>query len=954
MYFRLPTNDRYAKQLEAALKKKRLITRGAAAGVDPNVRNALYLADTADVSEEDIFGNPELMPKLSAALKTITKRKRVKGKPLVELIATVQKDGSLPACVQAGSSGAPSTATSTTLGGGGSANRLRAAGVTPGMRRHQRPPALLDALATSHEEYAANMEQAYGSVQRPGSAASASNNISPALATLDVSNSSAEDYVRHGWGHNNGGGSGGGYGIQQFGGSTRSAPPSVRGLPGGTVVDSPASSCTTLVAGSSPVEGSLSGGFSPATKDELSPAPGAPHLAPSRFHQGTDVVSCMPEVGMRSAIASGGRIQLPSSAPSAGGGHHWGSCPSSTAGGLVRTHAKRVSVASSVASTDVETLDTSHLLEFDDDDDDDGVVDDAQLYNAGGVGNVGYSGGPALSSGAGGGAQGVSLEDLQELEDALLMDNIGAGNDDFLAGEDNSTGTFGDANGQQGFPDLRNVGASLPPLPRAGHALGGQRGTPRSGSAGGAGSPHISAQGIGASPSNAGSASPVSGAALSLGSNNGPPRHGQRGINRSRSQVPPRPYTPGKTSRGMSTPWLSHGLGGGVSPRVGSSPRPLTPGNSRRRAGDEAFPEHAGLPATNDPGVNGVGGPSPKARRVGARTFPERFPGSPQSGVSPRVGFPQVSPRNAEVSGNFSLGTCSIDGGGGADRTYFPAPAAAAAVVSGGISTGSPAHQSRGHRRSNSSSWGSGSTPRHGGMNECSVDAASSENMNVSVGAGYKMPGTSQNWSSRLGEGGKISITGASCGRQSWCASPSGDTQTVPPAPSPRASVSGPGGSIGPVVKAQVPQGHGALHRRHSSPIPSIQTFQITPGSLESMGEGSAAILQPKNEFTMTEYTHEESGNRCNTQSVEGGGGGGVLSAGGWVSPPPMLESDGLWPMMTEGQHESSRAMSEASAAAVAAVAAAAVPSSGTMESSTVGNGGNDVFSPRMATTMEL
>lgn len=944
-------NDRYAKQLEAALKKKRLITRGAAAGVDPNVRNALYLADTADVSEEDIFGNPELMPKLSAALKTITKRKRVKGKPLVELIATVQKDGSLPACVQAGSSGAPSTAPSTTLVGAGSANRLRAAGVTSGMRRHQRPPALLDALATSHEEYAANMEQAYGSVQRPGSAASASNNLSPALASLDVGNSNTEDYVRHGWGHNNGGGGGGSYGLQQFGGSTRSAPPSVRGLAGGTIVDSPASSCTTLVAGSSPVEGSLSGGFSPTTKDELSPAPGAPHLAPSRLHHGTDAVSGMSEVGMRSAIASVGRIQLPSSAPSAGGGHHWGSCPSSAAGGLVRTHPKRVSVASSVASTDVETLDTSHLLEFDDDDDDDGVGDDTHLYGASGVGNVeGYGGGPALSGGAGGGAQGVSLEDLQELEDALLMDNIGAGPEDFLAGEDNNTSTFGDTNGQQGFPDLRNVGASLPPLPRAGHALAGQRNTPRSGSAGGSGSPHI--------PSNAGSASPVSSAAPSFaGSNNGPPRHGQRGINRSRSQVPPRPYTPGKTSRGVSTPWLSHGIGGGVSPRVGSSPRPLTPGNSRRRAGDEAFPEHAGLPSANDPGANGVGGPSPKARRVGARTFPERYPGSPQAGVSPRVGFPQVSPRNGEASGNFSLGTCSLDsgGGGGADRTYFPAPAAAAAAVTAAIATGSPAHQSRGHRRSNSSGWGSGSASRHGGMSECGVDAASAENTNAGVSAGYKMPGTSQNWSSRLGESGKVSITGAS-GRQSWCASPSGDTQTVPPAPSPRAAVSGPGGGIGPAVKAQVAQGHGALHRRHSSPIPPIQTFQVTPTSLESTGESAAATLQPKNEFTTTEYAHEESrdvGNRCSTQSVEGGG-GGVLATGGWVSPPTMLGSDGLWPMMTEGQQESSRAMSEASAAAVAAVAAAAVPSSGTMEVSTVGNGGGDVFSPRMATTMEL
>lgn len=105
-------NIRYLKALEDAQKKKQLITRGAAAGVDPNVRNALYLADTANVSEEDIFGNPELMPKLSAALKTITKRKRVKGKPLGDLIATVQRDGSLPACVQTSNGSAAATTSS--------------------------------------------------------------------------------------------------------------------------------------------------------------------------------------------------------------------------------------------------------------------------------------------------------------------------------------------------------------------------------------------------------------------------------------------------------------------------------------------------------------------------------------------------------------------------------------------------------------------------------------------------------------------------------------------------------------------------------------------------------------------------------------------------------------------------------------------------------------------------
>ncbi|CAM9899676.1 unnamed protein product, partial [Hapterophycus canaliculatus] len=194
---------RYCKLLEEAVKKKQLITRGAAAGVDPNVRNALYLADTANVSEEDIFGNPELMPKLSAALKTITKRKRVKGKPLVDLIATVQRDGSLPACVQTSNCSTATTprgATTTSKAapaktgvsegktaaargssggdgaggdcGGGEGVASSGTSGGGGSRRQIRPPALVDAMATSNEEYAANIEHAYGSIHRPESATS--------------------------------------------------------------------------------------------------------------------------------------------------------------------------------------------------------------------------------------------------------------------------------------------------------------------------------------------------------------------------------------------------------------------------------------------------------------------------------------------------------------------------------------------------------------------------------------------------------------------------------------------------------------------------------------------------------------------------------------------------------------------------------------------------------------
>ena len=967
---------RYAKQLEAALKKKRLITRGAAAGVDPNVRNALYLADTADVSEEDIFGNPELMPKLSAALKTITKRKRVKGKPLVDLIATVQRDGSLPACVQVGSNGMSSSSASSVAtnnavppptsaqGGISNANRGRGPSVTSaGGRRLHRPPALDDALATSNEEYAANMGQAYGMVHHPGSSASAasiSTSVSPVLTSIDTSNSTADDYFRHDWGHNNGGSSVN-YGLQQYGGSsTRSAPPSVRGLTsgllgsGGVGIDSPASSCTTLVAGASPGEGSISGGFSPSTKDELSPAPSGAHATSAHLQRmGAEAAAMGRSVSsMRSTNAAGARMQMPSSAPSIGGGHHWGPRPVNAGGGHLRTPHKRVSVTSSVASTDVDSLDTSHLLEFDDDDDDEGL-DGSQLYGPGEMGNVDCYGGPSVvGGGAGGGGQGVSPEELRELEDALLMDNFGSFGS--VMGEELLTDTFAEAKGHQSFPDLRNVRASLPPLARTDHTTGGQRGTPRSLSSGGNGSPHVPAV-IGASSSNAGSASPVNGAASSLAGNNaGHPRHGQRSMGRARNEVPPRPYTPGKTSRGVSLPWPSQGHGGGVSPRVGSSPRPPTPGtpvgarmapspNGRRRGGEEAFPENFALPSANDLAPNGVGGPSPKSRRVGARTFSERFPGSPQAGmVSPRMGFPHVSPRNSGAAGNFNVGACSpLDGG--SDRTYFPGPASNTATTAG-FATASPAHPSRSHRRSSSSNWGSGSAPRHGGMGDGGIDSSSAENS--SVNAGFEMTGNNQNWPGRLGEGVKTSMSEASlCGRQSWGASSSGDTQNPQSNLSPRPAVSATGGGTRPSFKTSTNHGHGVACRRHSSPISSHPSFQTASGSIDSTGESAAAMGHLKTEFTKTEYVHD-GGDMNDGNGNEGvGNGGGTSSVGvecvpAWAAPSPMLEAPtleagSLWSM--EGPHErqeSMRAMSEASAAAVAAVTAAAVPSSGALATS--------------------
>lgn len=838
------------------MKKKRLITRGAAAGVDPNVRNALYLADTANVSEEDIFGNPELMPKLSAALKTITKRKRVKGKPLVELIATVQRDGSLPACVQSNGGSSSSTGPSQYL------NRSASAGAAssraPLGRRNVRPPALVDAIATSNEEYAANLAQAYGSVNRPWSSASAATSVSPALSSVGNNNSMNEDHACLGWGHNvsvsGDGTQSHQWGRQRTPGGTRMVPqgpplsaPAHHGRGGGngflddrsgresgghhqrglplqdSMLDSPTSSCTTLVAGTSPgggerysPGGSLAGGFSPAAKKSMSPYATEQAARHNRMVQARH----MRQAGVI-GIETGAGMMLPDgarSAPAAGSStrparvSHWGQ---GTSPRLQQTNPhKRTSTTSSLASTDVESLDTSHLLEFDDDDDDEpsygtqpypelGATDGgfglepsagSQRSNAGVDGRVNASAGEPES-------YGVSPEDLQELEDALLMDSFGV-MDELLEGED-IAGPFPDLNTNSHFPDLQNVAASLPPLPRGGQTQNGQRGTPR----GGTGSPHLLGQQMfgGASPNHAGSASPVGGVGSNNGSpfpasgNNGAPRPGSRGIGRPRHQVPPRPYTPGKSSRGGSVPWLSHGLGGGMSPRVGSSPRPPTtpgtphgtqatatgggrmgaahtqgrsgtgPSPKSRRRGEEAFPDF-GLLSPNEHTGGGRGAPSPKARRVGARAYSTRFPGSPLAGagLSPRVGFPPQSPRSGDLTG-----VAPLDGDGNG-RTNFPASAVTALL------TTSPAKGSAmDHHRSSSNGWGS--APLHDGSSDGGVGTQ------VAV----KMEGAAtmnQSWSVRLGEGKNTTPTSASM-RQSWGGENLNHTAPSPP-PSRRASTS--------------------------------------------------------------------------------------------------------------------------------------------------------------------
>ncbi|CAM9952569.1 unnamed protein product [Sphacelaria rigidula] len=720
------------------------------------------------------------MPKLSAALKTITKRKRVKGKPLVELIATVQRDGSLPACVQ--TNGAPSSSSSNpssqSLGRSASVGDVMA---RPGARRGARPPALVDAIATSHEEYTANLAQAYGSVNRPGSSASGTTSVSPALSNLGNGNSGiGEDPARVGWGHNNAAYAGSGSSTkgqhwqarqqQHTPGGTRVlsqgpplSAPARHGLESGSFLqepmpleqslfDSPVSSCDTLVAGTSPGGGdrispgaSFPGGFSPAAKHCLSPTTAEQYIARhnrmmragglQQIGGKVDAMTgmfVMPE-GAKSAPAAGA-----SRRPSAPRVSHWGQTQMQS---IHSSHPRRqrpqksLSTTSSLASTDVESLDTSHLLEFDDDDDDEPSCGSQQHLETGagdGVVGVDSSVGSAQKSatatgnkaGSGGGTSdpvGVSPEDLQELEDALLMESFGV-MDELLEGED-VPGPFPDLNGNNTFPDLQNVGASLPPLPRG---TNGQRGTPRSLASGGVGSPQLFGQQQmfgGASPIHAATASPVNCAgsgnsSLVQGSGNGAPRPGPRGLGRPRNQVPPRAYTPSKSSRGGNVPWLSQGLGGGISPRVGSSPRPPTtpqgstavggrmggsgvyvqpggrvgtgPSPKARRRGEEAFPEF-GLPSPNGDGTGGTGrgAPSPKARRVGGKAFPERFPKSPSAALSPRVGLPPLD-------------------GGGNERTYFPAPAASAAMRSTSPLNGS----NRSHHRTSSKTWIS--APLHG------------------------------------------------------------------------------------------------------------------------------------------------------------------------------------------------------------------------------------------------
>ncbi|CAM9425106.1 unnamed protein product [Pylaiella littoralis] len=889
---------RYYKALEEAEKKKQLITRGAAAGVDPNVRNALYLADTANVSEEDIFGNPELMPKLSAALKTITKRKRVKGKPLVDLIATVQRDGSLPACVQASNGSAATTPSSSARAaaakkidaaakaaaaaarsGGGSGGGSGAA------RRQIRPPAIVDAIATSHEEYAANIEHAYGGLNKPESSTSDTTSVSPAHSSLGNSgHSSIEENAYHGWGHNTSTQQQQQQQQQHGRHSTGNIPAAshahmVAGavaaegevLRGGRVngsgylqesfVDSPTSSCTTLVAGNSPSGGdprfspggSFSGGFPPAMNGGVGATP-----APTGV-----LLQQPPSFALRS---TGGQTTGAAAAGTSGGlwmgqvgGRHQQQQPRPQ---------KRLST-SSAASTDPESLDTSQLLEFDDDEDDEVGPYGGPGYTvpAGDLGYAAYavSGGGSGGGGGGSTANGVSPEDLQELEDALLMDSFTGAMDEVEQGVPSE---FPKVEGSENInlPGLHR--AAKQPLSRQGGApsFGGARvvprRTPRSAGAAGSGCPHVQMfGGRGVSPSHAGSASPNS------------PRVGSS---------PPTPGTPG-------TQAMAPGGGGGGGGGTGEAR--MAPSPNGRRRGDEAFPpEHFALPSPNNPlgtPTGLIGGPSPKSRRVGTRFPAERFPGSPQAGLSPRAGFPPQSSLSGGAGPSFSV-TCSPLGG--SDRTYFPAPVAnAAAAAAAALADG------RGHRRSNSSGLtnGWGSAPRHGGGGECGLDAgvgaagtpnaasaAAAAAASISaistglLGSTTTSTSTGQNWSVRLGDSAKPSW-GLTMGEGARPPSPmatittSGQQQQRPPQQKPTATSRA--------------RSRGVVRRRHSSPLSSLPTSAAGIATAEwagevilGMGVSSSAVASGKAE--------------TNRQSMDGGGSGGS-SGSGSGSSSNVLES---------------------------------------------------------------
>ncbi|CAN0128577.1 unnamed protein product, partial [Hapterophycus canaliculatus] len=353
----------------------------------------------------------------------------------------------------------------------------------------------------------------------------------------------------------------------------------------------------------------------------------------------------------------------------------------------------------------------------------------------------------------------------------------------------------------------------------------------------------------------------------------------------------PRPPTPGTPGTHGTNSGAAGGAGAGAGARMAPSP------NGRRRGEDAFPPEHFALPSPNDPlGANGLlGGPSPKSRRVGVRNnVPLRFPGSPQAGLSPRVGFPPQSPLSGGGPGSGFGVTCSPLGG--SDRTYFPAPAAAALADA----------SSRGHRRSNSSglngSWGS--APRHGGGGEGGLDAGSNVNTlgggaaaaagaNASAGSGATSAGfqgstttgtaSAQNWSVRLGEKAKqtkqSSVLGGSmsASRQHGWGLSSGEMQQTS-----RLQGASPSNAQQQQQQQQQQQkpttsrarNHGVVRRRHSAPIPPLQTFPAVPGA-GSEWAGEAIMGMGIARSSSTVKVESQAKNRQPLEGCGTGGGGG-------------------------------------------------------------------------------
>ncbi|CAM9970820.1 unnamed protein product [Ectocarpus fasciculatus] len=312
-----------------------------------------------------------------------------------------------------------------------------------------------------------------------------------------------------------------------------------------------------------------------------------------------------------------------------------------------------------------------------------------------------------------------------------------------------------------------------------------------------------------------------------------------------------------------------------------------------------------------------MGGPSPKSRRVGARGFPERFPGSPQAGLSPHVGFPPQSPLSgggaaagsaAAGSAGFNV-TCSPLGG--SDRTYFPAPAASAkAAALGDPSSG------RGHRRSSSSGlssgWGSG--PRHGGVGEggfdpcatapsgpsaaaaAAVAAAAAAGSSGAMSAGFQASATAasssgQSWSVRLGDGAKqsgVATAPKPVPRQHGWVLSSGEVQqqqqqvTKSRSSSPSISANGQPQQRLPQQQsaASRPKSHGVVRRRHSAPIPPVQTFPVASGAGEFAGEDIMGMSSVACSSAIKMEFQAAAGTRQPMEGIGGGSGGGSSGGG--------------------------------------------------------------------------